>query len=1641
MDLVKSDRMMTPEDSEDKELPARPEGQDMPEHRLHPNRVYFNGEPGSTFSIRPRTWKSFRGDGSFDLEARIPKGALQEGYYTIVWCISPKPLGQSLLKKLVFEVEVPQMKYKLWAEMSEAQIEAIDYLVEAPGRKLKMVDVRTCQQQFSDGVQFAPMAQIFAMDVSASGEYVAVLSSTLTTAYIGIWDLVTALPSTPDKSHDQRRRSNITSQPPLATFSIPLQEGQFNNMRLFKIALSSDGSSIAVYQQPRDDDFAPEEKILDNFSFPFRLFYVKANFTETQKLKELATTTVLIEDTSIHRSMAHFVGYGKFMAKDIFNGTRHNISTPADDSSAGDYFIACDESRIKIYDASERWERLYGIAIGGLCSMKSRTKQLRALFRSLEGPLFIWWEDAQNISIWDLATGANRKYISVTNPSSRVQNEIGLFSVSRRGKLLALAGSDWIRTYFMESGIEVCSTVIHGGRILDIQFLDEDKSLLVTTGNSSIEQTSVIMDALNLSFQRCAGRQFPSSTYSIQRVAKLSEGAALSHGMEHVMMAVNGNEMEVFAIPQPSLFSSGGHLANCDDGCANKESIELSNHVYQFPESNSEYRLVVNFEEREVDSRQRKVVRVVLVSVDQHGSVQQLLTIIPEPWMQFEEEDEDAEHYVQASFLASWSQFIILSSTGFQVWNLPDVTPDNRCELALTWVCPRSRNNGEVCSYAEPVLETRVCVHGEAILSVWFDDEANRSRTVCVRIPKNNWFSREETLYCINSIPMLISCYSDASASGQEAIIRYLVKHINHDPPEGTTTYNVMTKIAWASKWRGCSDIMGAIFSSTDGKWIPRCVSLGSVGGDSDGSPIKSPIYFLIKNAKKEPRSLPMAEQLIDYCIREAKLQQDPAFLLLVLDCLPLLVVYHPETAINIIRRAAFIPIKDRDFVVNNSVLAHPPRFGIDMANMAAVSRRRRPIYEYPNSVFQLKSQLPRICAKDFSSHIDVPEERSVDPLNETFKRHVYVAPYALLWHTRSNGTSTGKRDISTDVAMARMAFDLMVYKLNPLSRQTIRANFTELQYYDNPAVEALLEYKWNSFACMPWGLRFVGQLLYYALVLTVTLIQVYPNMMLTDLRGPLIIVVSMGCMFLYLELQQFLADHWKYVKTPYNVVDVLVFLLPVIGSIQLLINIPQVENTDKPGDSRVLSFSILFIYIHLLFEMRVIRSVCNIVTIILSIVIKIRVFFAIFALIVLAFTHSFLHLLLAENHDCITTDTNGNSISLLGTCFKRDTDFPGNFFGAISATYFFMAGRYDPVSKDLDGEDWAFHVMIAIYFFINVILLLNVLIALMNVAFSAGDNDGPLVWLDNRLRSVEAAENLSYAAPGLRQRFDWFPQYIYYTASPRTVQAYKNKYPFLIDRDDNLQPQVHQHSIVITPVRSPSPGWQLDQLTTEAAVPAVQEQNENADSSDGAAVDLSLAGQQSMKSPRIPYSLTETTVIGSPLATSSEYSRQNTGTGNYFADFQSIASTIPQSEGGAKLVQSPLEQLPSRPQPQPQPPRTRQRRPSRQSTTRTINFLRSANDQDGNGVDDKFERDEEEISESGQGVDVSNDALFAQDHVSILSRVNQDERQRLMETELRTLQTNTEQLRENMKGIESKLDQMTLMLELLLRQSPQRPS
>ncbi|KAK5815642.1 hypothetical protein F5H01DRAFT_342630 [Linnemannia elongata] len=253
-----------------------------------------------------------------------------------------------------------------------------------------------------------------------------------------------------------------------------------------------------------------------------------------------------------------------------------------------------------------------------------------------------------------------------------------------------------------------------------------------------------------------------------------------------------------------------------------------------------------------------------------------------------------------------------------------------------------------------------------------------------------------------------------------------------------------------------------------------------------------------------------------------------------------------------------------------------------------------------------------------------------------------------------------------------------------------------------------------------------------------------------------------MSFYLVYIELLQAITDMKRYVRSVYNYVDLLAFVFPMAGSIlQIVRSDPNIQNS-------LFSFFVLFIFLHFLFELRVTRSVCKFVSIIIYAIASIRVFFFIFAGGILAFSVAIMHLL----HTCTNSED----------CPSYTDGFSFGFFRVISMTYFMMGGMYDPVSNGFSNNDVGFHIMMMVFFFFTVVLMLNVLIALINHAIDDGDRTWELDWLQNRMRYIENAESLAHNFPEFRTVFDYFPETIYYTATSLQVRQYKKKTQSILD-------------------------------------------------------------------------------------------------------------------------------------------------------------------------------------------------------------------------------------------------------------------
>ncbi|KAF9390666.1 hypothetical protein CPB97_008729 [Podila verticillata] len=792
---------------------------------------------------------------------------------------------------------------------------------------------------------------------------------------------------------------------------------------------------------------------------------------------------------------------------------------------------------------------------------------------------------------------------------------------------------------------------------------------------------------------------------------------------------------------------------------------------------------------------------------------------------------------------------IILGPEHISVWGFP-TREEEPCQLLLHWA------GFPVAAFSEEQLSVDVSCIRRTRVQYKNNKMKDNETTLDIPLEKSQVFTKRRHKNFVAGVDHISARFAGTTEKTfRDAVIQYLGTYINSTPYPGNDAKSTMSvfcdriykdiNLTRKDDYNGNKDLVIGLLHSG---WVPReKYTKGSNPLDlvlneletqegaldiaeemvrwchkkaKDENCIKY-IYIvlecmptLIQISRRKPGLVLILVEIIQMCFDRAKKEGRPEDLRYLIECMPELQALHPSIARKVAQLFAYFPVWDRQIVIDNHTITNPPF----LSRFSGASERPQ-IYDCQNPTLQFRH-----------------DPNKPDKEKAYFSEKIFVAPFSLLWSTKepenpNTVPETGKvaltRELSTvsmagkgsdarkpkqkqprnydrDFIMVRMAgktnwrwslFYIVITQFIPLNlRDNVRPRYYKLDMLDNPAIGALVEYKWNTIGYLLWLARFSIQCVYYLLIVIAACVQVYaedPKI----LHDVFVTIIALAVWFLLQELRQFLHSvkevfqdyngpifskrRWyrrpfipEYLKSQYNWLDLLAFGLPLVASVF------QVDNINKDDPDRavcLLSFSLVIVFLHMLAELRVIKVVCKYVTIVLRIFSAIKVFFGVFALGILFFSLAIEHILRGRAAGWFPNATNGTDIS--NSTDKDGIDFPRNFFGAITSTYFIMGGRYDPVNEELsESTNWALHIMIVIYFFFTVILMLNVLIALINNGFGNGEGNWRLVWLENRLRYVESAENMTYRIPGFRQTYDYFPREIYYTATEEQVKEYMDR-------------------------------------------------------------------------------------------------------------------------------------------------------------------------------------------------------------------------------------------------------------------------
>ncbi|KAG0291160.1 hypothetical protein BGZ96_005450 [Linnemannia gamsii] len=987
---------------------------------------------------------------------------------------------------------------------------------------------------------------------------------------------------------------------------------------------------------------------------------------------------VLTQGTTC-KELNKFSGYGDF----------HRINpdqTDPDDNNDNERFIAFSGPVFEIYNIqSSVWTQIHRITLAqdlGIDRARSY-----GIAQSLRGRYFAWIENGV-VAIWDIQKAERSSLIFVDTDGNDIQAVL-----SPDGSMVAISVNRSVQIYQRKSGILL--GVHTKGVVSDnnSEVVLGNKYFMVKDNSLAPEEPAKIRSIVRIKDMAVVG------TYQLQ------EDYHITYPLSSAALIASFKQGSVLNFKRVTDIDN----LNMDDTCGdtpcelgNIDTIEdyRDQRKFSYESQSGEVFLVTTSSQKSQNSRDNIVLRI---SVDGEDDT---LEPRPDPINLFL--GDESLHF-RGFYLKQPSKLVIFAEGYMTIWKL-SATAAHVCQLDYIWgsYCHK-RQHAAITSCHRRLSKAWSCRHGSKM-------RFQLAKPSCVtnqqtiegdpETPKDDLFTMPPDSKVEKIEPKavkateiarfeygifgLIDIYGLGDQNRMDETIHYLLTCIRPSTINPTSCLVPLCK-AWSSQNR---DILIELFekllpmlSTVSPTWIP----------DGQATESIDPLAALLNIAKKDRSVIALARVLIEYLFYHADRSQNLTFLSPLFGNMHEFMAMYLEDALKYMNRIAHFPANNRDQIWKNQVTCRD----ITPFRFLALSWLRR--------IFMPESEETRQAALKAIMQFRTNTNKDAEYKGCDLEKPIFIATFDALWfykdktknrinmrrlHGRGEGGSHGRlsstrrpktfdivghRLHSKGVGWLKVPFQLFWIKIFIRPLPVIECHDFKLEFLDNPAIAALVIFKWSH----------------------------------------------------------------------YNFADLVAFGVPTAAGIQQLI---LIYTQDAAGNNRALSFSVLIVFLHILLELRINRGICKYVTIIQRAVREITVFIVILAGCILAFTITILHLLKSCPYE---------------GCTRVGTKYPINFISGLSTTSFFLGGRFDAVSDVLDENesmDWSLHLVMIMFLFSTSILLMNVLIALINVAFGKGDDSWRLVWIESRMRYIESAENFSYHIPRIRVAYDLFPSQIYFT-------------------------------------------------------------------------------------------------------------------------------------------------------------------------------------------------------------------------------------------------------------------------------------
>ncbi|KAI8080361.1 hypothetical protein BDF21DRAFT_493548 [Thamnidium elegans] len=330
---------------------------------------------------------------------------------------------------------------------------------------------------------------------------------------------------------------------------------------------------------------------------------------------------------------------------------------------------------------------------------------------------------------------------------------------------------------------------------------------------------------------------------------------------------------------------------------------------------------------------------------------------------------------------------------------------------------------------------------------------------------------------------------------------------------------------------------------------------------------------------------------------------------------------------------------------------------------------------------------------------------------------------------------------------------------------------------------EALLNYKWKTFAKRKFAMICFIHALYYVSYCTgvlfsrVLYVKGPENELDMKHPGHLASLAIMGLSLSILIIQEFrqflnTMNKMSYLASGYNWVDIAAFGFPIFTVFQSLL--------EWDHFAEVCSITTLILWSHSILRLRAIPSFGVTLDIIIQLFRNVFATIFIMFLVIIAFTMSFVVLLLSKENEYFQDNFEGSFTSgtitahgLINTANVSTDNGFRNWFKAFSKAWLFIYGVWDPVTEGDVGDNMMVMALCILFSFVTMFIFSNMIVALMSNPIEEVRRNGKKAWISHFAAVISEIEILWCSDAEKRSRIN-NPVYIYYKSEQETNIAHR---------------------------------------------------------------------------------------------------------------------------------------------------------------------------------------------------------------------------------------------------------------------------